>query len=248
MPIIEIKSLSKVFSKDFSNKKIEALKSLTLDISEGEVFGFLGPNGAGKSTTIKLMLNLIRPTSGTLLIDDKPVFQKSVRRLIGYLPENPFFYDHLSAKELLWFGGRTCDMSDALIEERTISLLKTLDLFDAMKRPLRSYSKGMVQRAGLALALIHDPKILILDEPMSGLDPMGRKKVFDLILKLKEEGKTVFFSSHILHDIERLCDRAAILINGTLVRMIEVQKDLPSGTTLEDVFFEEVERSGGLRE
>jgi ABC-2 type transport system ATP-binding protein len=248
MPIIEIKSLSKVFSKDFSNKKIEALKSLTLDIFEGEVFGFLGPNGAGKSTTIKLMLNLIRPTSGTLLIDDRPVFQKSVRRLIGYLPENPFFYDHLSAKELLWFGGRTCDMNDALIEERTTSLLKTLDLFDAMKRPLRSYSKGMVQRAGLALALIHDPKILILDEPMSGLDPMGRKKVFDLILKLKEEGKTVFFSSHILHDIERLCDRAAILINGGLVRLIDVQKDLPSGTTLEDVFFQEVERSGGLRE
>jgi len=248
MPIIEIKSLSKVFTKDFSNKKIEALKSLTIDISEGEVFGFLGPNGAGKSTAIKLMLNLIRPTSGTLLIDGKPVFQKSVRRLIGYLPENPFFYDHLSAKELLWFGGRTCNMSDALIEQRTTSLLKSLDLFDAMKRPLRSYSKGMVQRAGLALALIHDPKILILDEPMSGLDPMGRKKVFDLILRLKKEGKTVFFSSHILHDIERLCDRAAILINGSLVRLIDVQKDLPSGKTLEEVFFEEVERSGGLRE
>lgn len=248
MPLIKIDSVSKVFKKEFSNKKIEALKSLTLDVSEGEVFGFLGPNGAGKSTTIKLMLNLIRPTSGTLSIDGKNVSEKRVRRMIGYLPENPFFYDYLSAKELLWFGGKSCDLADSLIEQRTYSLLKDLELLDAMKRPLRSYSKGMVQRAGLALALIHDPSILILDEPMSGLDPMGRKKVFELILKLKEEGKTVFFSSHILHDIERLCDRAAVLINGSLVRLINVQKDLPSGKTLEEVFFEEVERSGGLRE
>lgn len=248
MGIIAIKSLTKVFHKEFSNKKIEALKSLSLDINEGEVFGFLGPNGAGKSTTIKLMLNLIRPTSGTLSIAGKSVSQKSVRRMIGYLPENPYFYDHLSAKELLWFGGKSCDMSDSAIEERTTSLLKSLDLFNAMNRPLRSYSKGMVQRAGLALALIHDPKILILDEPMSGLDPMGRKKVFDLILMLKKEGKTVFFSSHILHDIERLCDRAAILINGNLARLINVKEDLPLGKTLEEVFFEEVERSGGLRE
>jgi len=248
MPLIKIDSVSKVFKREFSNKKIEALKSLTLDVSEGEVFGFLGPNGAGKSTTIKLMLNLIRPTSGTLSIDGKNVSEKRVRRMIGYLPENPFFYDHLSAKELLWFGGKSCDLADSVIEQRTYSLLRDLELIDAMKRPLRSYSKGMVQRAGLALALIHDPSILILDEPMSGLDPMGRKKVFELILKLKEEGKTVFFSSHILHDIERLCDRAAILINGSLVRLINVQKDLPSGKTLEEVFFEEVERSGGLRE
>jgi ABC-2 type transport system ATP-binding protein len=248
MPIIEIKSLTKVFKKEFSKKKIEALKSLTLDVAEGEVFGFLGPNGAGKSTTIKLMLNLIRPTSGTLSIDGKPVSNKNVRRSIGYLPENPFFYDHLSAKELLWFGGKSCDLSTSFLEQRIDSLLKDLDLYDAMKRPLRSYSKGMVQRAGLALALIHDPKILILDEPMSGLDPMGRKKVFDLILRLKAEGKTVFFSSHILHDIERLCDRAAVLINGSLARTIKVKEELPIGKTLEDIFFEEVKKTGGLRE
>lgn len=248
MALIEIRKLSKFFKKNFSKRVIHALKSISLEVNEGEVFGFLGPNGAGKSTTIKLLLNLIRPTSGSLTIDGKAVSEKSVRRSIGYLPENPYFYDHLSAAELLRFGGKSCNMDDRAIQSRSAALLGELDLTHAMKRPLRSYSKGMVQRAGLALALIHDPKILILDEPMSGLDPMGRKKVFDLILRLKQEGKTVFFSSHILHDIERLCDRAAILINGGLTRLISVKDDLPAGKTLEDLFFEEVAHSGGLRE
>jgi ABC-2 type transport system ATP-binding protein len=248
MDLIEIKSASKVYKKDFSRKKVTALDNLSLDVHEGEVFGFLGPNGAGKSTTIKLLLNLIRPTSGTLAINGRDVSNKTIRNLIGYLPENPYFYDHLTAKELLWFGGRSCGMDDDLIRQRSLDLLDLLDLTSAMNRQLRSYSKGMVQRAGLALALIHDPKILILDEPMSGLDPMGRRKVFDLILRLKNDGKTVFFSSHILHDIERLCDRAAILINGGLVRLLNVKEELPRGRTLEDLFFEEVSRSGGLRE
>lgn len=248
MALIKMDSLTKIFKKEFSRKKIYALNSLTLTINEGEVFGFLGPNGAGKSTTIKLLLNLIRPTSGSLSIMGRNSSEKSVRKLIGYLPENPFFYDHLSAKELLWFGGKSCGMDNRSIKERTLSLLEELELVHAMKRPLRSYSKGMVQRAGLALALIHDPKILILDEPMSGLDPMGRKKVFDLILNLKENGKTVFFSSHILHDIERLCDRAAILINGNLQKLVNVKTDLTSGKTLENLFMEEVEKSGGLRD
>ena len=248
MPLIEIDSVSKVFKKEFSRKEVHALKSLTLQVQTGEVFGFLGPNGAGKSTAIKLLLNLIRPTSGRLSIAGKDVADKDVHRMIGYLPENPYFYDHLSAQELLWFGGKSCDMDDVTIQERTVALLEQLDLTEAMKRPLRSYSKGMVQRAGLALALIHDPTILILDEPMSGLDPMGRKKVFDLIARLKSEGKTVFFSSHILHDIERLCDRAGILINGSLTRLLTVREDLPPGKTLEDLFFEEVGKSGGLRE
>lgn len=248
MALIELDSLTKVFKKEFTRKKVVALQSLTLSVERGEVLGFLGPNGAGKSTTIKLLLNLIRPTSGSLSIDGKDASDKEVRRLIGYLPENPYFYDHLSAKELLWFGGKSCDMENTAIKERTEALLKELELTDAMNRPLRSYSKGMVQRAGLALSLIHDPKILILDEPMSGLDPMGRRKVFELILRLKGEGKTIFFSSHILHDIERLCDRAAILINGSLKRLINVKTELPAGKTLEDLFFEEVEKTGGLRE
>ena len=248
MALIEISAVTKVFKKEFSRKEIYALKSLSLTINAGEVFGFLGPNGAGKSTTIKLLLNLIRPSSGSISIGGKAVSDRNLRRSIGYLPENPYFYDHLSAKELLWFGGKSCDMDSKLIRQRTMTLLEQLDLLEAMNRPLRSYSKGMLQRAGLALALIHDPKILILDEPMSGLDPMGRKKVFDIILRLKNEGKTVFFSSHILHDIERLCDRAAILINGKLTRLLRVRDELPAGKNLEDVFFEEVGKSGGLRE
>ena len=248
MTIVETRELTKTFKKDFSNKKVLALKPLNLKVEKGEVFGFLGPNGAGKSTTIKLLLNLIYPTSGSVTIDGMAPSNMEVKRKIGYLPENPYFYDHLSAKELLRFGGKTCGMSSLAINERTDSLLEELELTEAMKRPIRSYSKGMVQRAGLALALIHDPEILILDEPMSGLDPMGRRKVFDLILKLKGEGKTIFFSSHILHDIERLCDRAAILINGDLKRLIQVRKDLPAGKTLEDLFLEEVAKTGGIRE
>ena len=248
MAIIEMGSLTKVYKKEFSRKKVCALNSLTLKINEGEVFGFLGPNGAGKSTTIKLLLDLIRPTSGTVTIGGKGPSDMKVKKMIGYLPENPYFYDHLSARELLKFGGRSCNMDSATIKERSQELLDELDLTAAMKRPLRSYSKGMVQRAGLALSLIHNPSILIFDEPMSGLDPMGRKKVFDLILKLKEEGKTIFFSSHILHDIERLCDRAAILINGNLNRLLDVKQELAQGETLEDVFMEEVNKTGGLRE
>lgn len=248
MVIIEMDSLTKVYKKDFSRKKVCALNSLSLKINEGEVFGFLGPNGAGKSTTIKLLLDLIRPTSGKVSIDGKKPSHLSVKKMIGYLPENPYFYDHLSAKELLKFGGRSCNMDSSAIRARTRELLEELDLTEAMKRPLRSYSKGMVQRAGLALSLIHNPDILIFDEPMSGLDPMGRIKVFDLILKLKGEGKTIFFSSHILHDIERLCDRAAILINGNLTRLVDVKKELDQGDTLEDVFMEEVKKSGGIRE
>ena len=248
MPIIEMDSLSKVYKTEFSRKKVYALTDLSLDVNEGEVFGFLGPNGAGKSTTIKMLIDLIRPTSGQLKIAGKEASDMKVKRLIGYLPENPYFYDHLSAKELLKFGGRSCNMDNALIKKRSDSLLEQLELTEAMKRPLRSYSKGMVQRAGLALALIHDPQILILDEPMSGLDPTGRRKVFDLILKLKGEGKTIFFSSHILHDIERLCDRAAILVNGKLSRLVDVKEDLSTGQTMEDLFMEEVGKAGGIRE
>ncbi|MDH3972651.1 MAG: ABC transporter ATP-binding protein [Deltaproteobacteria bacterium] len=248
MAVIEMESLTKFYKKDFSKKKVCALNSLSLKINEGEVFGFLGPNGAGKSTTIKILIDLIRPTSGKVTIGGKKTSDMTVKRMIGYLPENPYFYDHLSAKELLKFGGRSCNMDSEAIKERSRELLEELDLTAAMKRPLRSYSKGMVQRAGLALSLIHNPGILIFDEPMSGLDPMGRIKVFNLILKLKEEGKTIFFSSHILHDIERLCDRAAILINGNLNRLVDVKKDLGRGDTLEKVFMEEVKKTGGIRE
>src|SRR3989304_9487859 len=198
------------------SKRVKAVEDLSLDIHKGEVFGFLGPNGAGKSTTIKVLINLIYPDNGTCSINGKDVRERETRRHVGYLPENPFFYDYLTAEELLWFGGKASGMSSAAIKERTDQLLTKVNLQAARKRHLRTYSKGMVQRAGLALALVHDPEVVVLDEPMSGLDPIGRKLVGDLILELKSQGKTVFFSSHILADVERLCDRAGIIVGGKL--------------------------------
>ncbi|MBI3815734.1 MAG: ABC transporter ATP-binding protein [Nitrospinae bacterium] len=196
--------------------RVYALKSLNLEIEKGEIFGFLGPNGAGKSTTIKLILDIIRPTSGKALLFDIDVSNPESRKKVGYLPENPSFYDYLTAEELLWFAGRVYNMDESGIKKRTGELLELLDLTKAKSTPIRKYSKGMVQRAGLAHALINDPDLLILDEPTSGLDPVGRRKVADLLLDLKKQGKTIFFSSHILHDVETICDRAGIIVEGEL--------------------------------
>lgn len=246
MNIISFDSITKDYKTGFRKKKT-ALKDFSLSIREGEVFGFLGPNGAGKSTAIKILLNLIFPTHGRAEILGKDVGDKGIRRFIGYLPENPYFYDYLNPVELLKFAGKTSGVDSMKIQERTEELLNTVGLWDERKRAIRNYSKGMVQRTGLALALIHDPGIVILDEPMTGLDPIGRRKVMDLILKLKAEGKTIFFSSHILQDIERVCDRIGILVNGVLVRVIDIkaeQLDKP----LEDIFIEEAEKAGRAKE
>ncbi len=242
---IEIKSVSKTFKGDLRAKPVLALEGLDLTIAQGEVFGFLGPNGAGKSTTIKILLNLIYPDSGSAFILGRDVRNKEVRRDVGYLPENPYFYDYLSAEELLWFGGRASGMNHAEIVERSEMLLDKMNLAAARKRSLRTYSKGMVQRTGLAMALIHDPHVVILDEPMSGLDPLGRKMVGDLILELKSEGKTVFFSSHILTDIERFCDRAGIIVSGKLRLVDSLGNLLSDGNSLEDEFLRQVEKAGG---
>ncbi len=243
--MIKIAGISKEFKDGVRGKKIKALEQLDLEVHKGEVFGFLGPNGAGKSTTMKLLMNLIFPDQGTALIMGHDVHNLETRRHVGYLPENPYFYDYLTAEELLWFGGRTSGMSSASIKQRTDELLVKVDLDNVRKRQLRTYSKGMVQRAGLALALVHDPELAILDEPMSGLDPIGRKMVGDLILELKARGKTIFFSSHILTDIERFCDRVGIIINGKL-RMVDDLKHLLSVSAgLEEVFMKEVEKAGG---
>lgn len=242
--MIKITNLSKQFHNGIA-KKIIALDRISLEILPGEVFGFLGPNGAGKSTTIKTLLNLIRPDEGSVTIMGKDVSISDVRRDVGYLPENPYFYDHLNAEELLWFGGRTSGMDSNTILARSDLLLEKVGLQHARKRPLRTYSKGMVQRAGLALALIHDPQVIILDEPMSGLDPLGRKMVVDLILELKQEKKTVFFSSHILSDIERLCDRIGIIAGGRLRLVQSLEKTLSTGKSLEEVFLQEVTSTAG---
>ena len=242
--MITIQGISKEFKEGIAGKRVKALEDLNLEIKQGEVFGFLGPNGAGKSTTIKILLNLIYSDTGKAEINGKDVQNPESRKIVGYLPENPFFYDYLTADELLWFGGRASGMVSKTIRERADFLINKVDLQNARKRPLRTYSKGMFQRAGLALALIHDPDVVILDEPMSGLDPIGRKMVGDLLIELKGQGKTVFFSSHILNDIERFSDRAGIIIGGKL-RLVDTLSNLLSdGKNLEEVFMSEVAASG----
>ncbi len=232
--MITLDRLTKEFKVGIRAKRVRALDNLTLMVPKGEIFGFLGPNGAGKSTTIKILMNLIYPEKGSAAIRGMDVKETEARRYVGYLPENPYFYDYLTVEELLWFGGRSSGLEKKVIEKKSEELLDKMDLLDAKKRQLRTYSKGMMQRAGLALALIHDPDVVILDEPMSGLDPIGRKMVGDLILDLKSQGKTVFFSSHILTDIERFCDRAGIIVSGRL-RLVDTLGNLMSGgATLED--------------
>jgi ABC-2 type transport system ATP-binding protein len=243
--MIEIQGISKEFKEGITGKRIKALQRLDLEIKRGQVFGFLGPNGAGKSTTMKILMNLIYPDTGFASIMGMDVRERDTRKHVGYLPENPYFYDYLSAEELLWFGGRTSGLTFSDIKKRTNELLEKVNLSSARKRYLRSYSKGMLQRVGLALALIHDPDVIILDEPMNGLDPIGRKMVGDLIVELKARGKTVFFSSHILTDIERFCDRAGIIIGGKLYRVDTMDNYLSESASLEDFFMKEVEKAGG---
>ncbi|HVG02144.1 MAG TPA: ABC transporter ATP-binding protein [Nitrospira sp.] len=194
-----------------------ALDGLSLTVGRGEIFGFLGPNGAGKTTTLKILLGLVRATSGRALLLERPAGDVDTRRRIGFLPESPYFYDYLTAEEFLGFYGQLAGLNRAVIAERVSDLLHLVGLADARSRQLRKFSKGMLQRIGLAQALIHDPELVILDEPMTGLDPVGRKQVRELILSLRDRGKTVFFSTHILHDVEMICDRVGIVIKGRLV-------------------------------
>lgn len=228
IPVISIQNLSKVY-KGKKGIKVEALKDLCLDIMPGEVFGFLGPNGAGKSTTIKVLVGLIKATAGAATICGISVNNPAARRSIGYLPENPALYDSLTGEEYLHFVARTFGMQTSAISSEVDKALVLLDLIHSMKRPIRSYSKGMVQRLGLAQTIVHCPDVYILDEPMSGLDPVGRAQVKDLIRALKEAGKTVFFSTHITSDIEALCDRVGVLVNGKLEALDTVEHILQSG-------------------
>ena len=217
MYAIRIEGLRKVYELGFWRKRpYVALDALTLDIEAGEIFGFLGPNGAGKTTTLKLLMQLIYPTSGSATILDKPPGDLSVKRRIGYLPENPSFYDYLTAEELLsyfasLFGYRAEDR-----RRRVERALDEVGIGAERRMQLRQYSKGMIQRVGIAQAVLNDPELVFVDEPMSGLDPLGRREVRQLLLRLRERGCTVFFSSHILADAESLCSRVAILAGGRL--------------------------------
>ena len=228
MNAIEIKGLSKTF-RGKKRTLVQALQDVTFDIPGGGVFGFLGPNGAGKSTTIKVLTGQLRPTTGAVRIFGEPAGSPAACRKIGYLPENPSFYDFLSAREYLGFVGRSFNMDKTTIATASEKVLGTLDLLDNADRPIRGFSKGMVQRLGLAQALLHDPEIYILDEPMSGLDPLGRALVKDVIRDLKRRGKTVFFSTHITADIEAVCDRIGIIVRGRLRSLEKVDALLRKG-------------------
>jgi len=214
---IETENLTKDYPFGFLNLKTKrSLEGLTMQVEAGEVFGFLGPNGAGKSTTIKLLVGLIFPTLGTARILGKPITDIEMHREIGYLPEQPYFYDYLTATELLDYFARIHNLTAVDRRPRVERMLKKVGLETAGKIQLRKYSKGMLQRVGLAQAILHDPQVVILDEPMSGLDPVGRREVRDVILELKREGRTVMFSTHILADAEMLCDRVGVIVGGKL--------------------------------
>jgi ABC-2 type transport system ATP-binding protein len=218
MDVIVIDHLTKTIKANWPwEPPIQVLRGVSFSVTQGEIFGFLGPNGAGKTTTLKILLGLIRQTSGRVEVLGSPAGDVEAHRRIGFLPESPYFYDYLTADEFLRFYGRLAGMGGAKLTQRITSLLETLGLKEARARQLRKFSKGMLQRIALAQALIHDPELVIFDEPMSGLDPLGRKEVRDLLLHLREQGKTVFFSTHIIPDVETICDRVAVIVKGEVV-------------------------------
>jgi ABC-2 type transport system ATP-binding protein len=230
--VIEIEGLTKdykisPFSTEGHNRRdsflktrtIRVLDHLSLAVRRGEIFGFLGPNGAGKTTTLKLLMGLVFPSGGSARILGQPIDDVETRARVGYLPENPYFYDHLSGRELLLYTAALFGIRGEMARQKANLLLTLVGLDDeSADRQLRKYSKGMLQRIGIAQALVNDPEVLFLDEPMSGLDPVGRREVRDLLLSLRGEGKTIFFSSHIISDVEALCDRVAILNHGKLIK------------------------------
>jgi len=217
MSAIEILGLEKTYSVGFWRKKPKcALRPLQLTVEEGEIFGFLGPNGAGKTTTLKLLMGLVCPTAGSARILGMELDDPRMKAQIGFLPEQPYFYDYLTAAEVLDYFAKFFDLAPADRKARVQNMLKKVGLETAGKIQLRKYSKGMLQRVGLAQAILHDPQLVILDEPMSGLDPVGRREVRDIILELKNDGKTILFSTHILPDAEMLCDRVGVIVGGKL--------------------------------
>lgn len=221
--VIETQNLSKIYRDFWGRQKVRALKALDLEVRKGEVFGLLGPNGSGKSTTIKLLLGLLFPTSGRALLFGKDATEVTKNERIGYLPEESYLYKFLSAEETLDFYGRLFDMPISVRKQRTAELIEKVGLTWARRRQLREYSKGMTRRIGLAQALINDPELILLDEPTSGLDPLGTREMKDLIIELKEQGKTVVMCSHLLADVQDVCDRIAILYQGELKELGRVE-------------------------
>ena len=218
MDAIVIDRLTKTYKPVWPwQKATTVLSEVSISVRQGEIFGFLGHNGAGKTTTMKILLGLLQATSGRVTLMGEPAGNVRMHSRIGYLPEAPYFYDYLTAEEFLSFYGRLARLPREVVQQRIPALLERVSLVEARHRQLRKFSKGMLQRIGLAQALIHDPELVILDEPMSGLDPVGRKEVRDIILGLRDQGKTVFFSTHIISDVEMVCDRVGILAKGAVV-------------------------------
>jgi ABC-2 type transport system ATP-binding protein len=215
-PAIDVRDLRKTYRTPLRRKKVEALRGVTFSVARGQIFGFVGPNGAGKTTTIRTLMGLIRPTGGSATILGHEIPSRKARAKLGFLPESPYFYDYLTVGELLDLSGRLFGVPHDVRKKRANELIEKVGLGRARVQSLKKFSKGMLQRAGLAQALMNDPELVVLDEPMSGLDPIGRKEIRDLIVELREQGKTVFFSSHILTDVEAIADNVAIIARGSL--------------------------------
>jgi ABC-2 type transport system ATP-binding protein len=233
--VVCVDRLVKDFRPGFGVRKKRVLHGISLAVRRGEIFGYVGPNGSGKTTTLKVLMGLIRPSEGRATILGHDVRETEFRRHVGFLPENPYFYDHLSGRETLSFYARLCGVRGAECRRRVDTLLRWVGLGQAADARLRTYSKGMQQRVGIAQALVHDPDVVFLDEPMSGLDPIGRKEIRDLILRLRAEGKTVFMNSHILSDVELVCDRVAIIVKGRIRYEGAIDDFLASGARETDI-------------
>jgi ABC-2 type transport system ATP-binding protein len=215
-PVVEVVGLEKTYRTAMRRRRVRALEGISFSVEPGEIFGFVGPNGAGKTTTIRILMGLIRASAGSAKLFGHPVPSRAARARLGFLPEAPYFYEYLTVTELLDLVGRLFGMDRAARRRRADELCELVGLAGARKQPMRSFSKGMLQRAGIAQALMSDPELVVLDEPTSGLDPLGRKEVRDIILDLRARKKTVFFSSHILADVQAIADRVAIIVKGKL--------------------------------
>lgn len=248
MAVLKTENLTKVYKRGLKRGKFTALQNLNIEVQEGEIFGFLGPNGAGKTTTMKILLRLLTPTEGTAYILGTNIREAPTRLHLGYMPENPYFYRFLTGGEFLKFFTRLNKIPPADREHRISELLEWVGMSHARNVQIKEYSKGMVQRIGLAQALMHDPKLVLLDEPLSGVDPIGRKEIRDLIYRLKEQGRTIFFCSHILSDVQDICDRVAILHHGKLLKLgpldellgrpderVHIELKMPAGMSASDL-------------
>ncbi len=241
--MIEFKGVYKDFSFGFLMRKRTALSDLNLKVEKGEIFGYLGPNGAGKTTTIKILMNLISPNKGRVKIFGEDVKNVDIRKKIGFLPDRPYFYEYLTGREFLYYCGKLFGFKRKIISDKVEKLLELVGLKDDRNLQLRKYSQGMLQRIGFAQSLINDPELLIMDEPLTSLDPIGRREFKNILINLKKEGKTIFFSSHILEDAEDICDRIGILVKGKLIKVGALEEIISINQKkqrLEDIFIKEV--------